>query len=82
MEWEPGLLLPSPWQPPAAQLGVQPVQIPAAGKVFPWGAGCVPSPSLTWEAEWQQEERSQLHGRPQAQGMRNAGGCPTCAVQE
>lgn len=47
-----------------------------------WEARGMPSPSLTWEAEQQQEEGSQLHGRPQAQGRGIAGGCPMCPVQK
>lgn len=56
------------------------------------GEGCPPlrfmgslrhaQPFLTWEAEQQQEEGSQLHGCPQAQGRGIAGGCPTCPVQK
>lgn len=39
-----------------------------------------PSPSPTWEAEWQQEQGSELHGHPQAQGRGIPGGCPACPV--
>lgn len=42
----------------------------------------MPGPSLTWEAERQQEEGAQLHGRPQAQARGIAGGCPACPVQK
>lgn len=49
------------------------------GKVVPVPRDTL-SPSPTWEAEQQQEQGSQLHGHPQAQGRGITGGCPACPV--
>lgn len=80
MCWELGL----PFPPTPAQITAWLVleELPGqqeVGKVIPVPRDA-PSPSPTWEAEWQQEQGSELHGHPQAQGRGITGGCPACPV--